>query len=309
LARLPPEVSIGNAHLPLGWLHATLQILIAGGLIVTIAMAIVSLYDGVKPDSVRSMRDAAVAVLAYFLSLALLTLTAAEISLVLIHLGVAISRPEIPPASQPMAAVNAYAWAIADELPGPNIPATLNWTLQYRLVDHWSEVLLFTYKIIFYAVLLFPMYRVVRVYVEWSRRETPVESSLSAALKYRDRLLDVQAALDRLEGRNVTVTRQKEYGSSPYPAKLALDDLESELEEVRSLFGDTDVTGHADDAEVAARKRFERFMMRSYGEEFTVALTNPDELRLRLNDAIVKYSRSVTRTLHDEGDRQFYRTE
>jgi hypothetical protein len=304
LARLPPEVGIGNVHLPLGWLHAAPLILIAIVLIINVGNVLASLYDDVNPDLVRSMRDAAVAILAYFLLLALLTVTAAAISLSFLHLGAATSRPEIPPASQALATLNAYAWTIADSLPGPNIPATLNWTLQYRFVDHWSEVLLLTYKIIFYAVLLFPIYRIVRIYMERSRRGTPVEPSLSAALKYRDRLLDVQAALDRLEGRNVTSTHQKEYGSSPYPAKLALDDLESELEKVRSLFGETDVTSYAGDAEVAARKRFERSAMGSYGRS-----TNPEKLRSALNDAIVKYSQSATKALYHEGVRQFYRTE
>jgi hypothetical protein len=305
LARLPPEVSIGNTNFPLGWLHTTPQVLIAVGLIVTIANAMVSLSGGVNPDSVRSMRDVAVASLTYFLLLALITLAAAAISLVLIHLDAAISLPEIPPANQSMAAVNAYPWAIADSLPGPNIPATLNWTLQYRFVDHWSEVLLFTYKIVFYAVLLFPMYRIIRMYVERSRRKDPVESSLSAALKYRDRLLDVQAAMDRLEGRNVTRTPQKQVGSSPYPAQAELNDLESQLEKVRSLFGDTDVIRCAKNAERAARDRFDHFTMRSYGRKSA----NPNNLRLIFNAAIMEYSRSVSRELYNEGDKQFYRTE
>jgi hypothetical protein len=304
LARLPPEISIGIVNLPLGWLHAAPLILLLVVLIINVGNVIVTLYEDVKPDSVRSMRDAAVAILAYFLLLALLTLAAAAISLALLHIGVAASRPEIPRASQPLAILNAYAWTIADTLPGPDIPATLNWTLQYRFVDHWSEVLLLTYKIVFYAVLLFPMYRIVRIYVERSRHAAPVESSLSAALRYRDRLLDVQAALDRLEGRYVTPTHRKEYGSSPYPAKLALDDLESELEKVRSLFGEADVVGHADDAEVAARKRFERSAMGSA----TFPLTNPDELRSALDNAIVKYSQSATKALFGEGIKQSYRT-
>jgi hypothetical protein len=308
LGRIPPEVSIGNFHIPLSWVHAAPQILLAIGLIVTVANFVAIIHEVVKPDSVRSMRNATVAVLAYLFLLALLALTAVAISLVLIHLGAAVSRPQIPADSQPMAAVNAYAWTIADSLPGPNIPATLNWTSQYRLVDHWNEILLFTYKIVFYVVLLFPIYRIMRIYVERSRYRTSVNSSLSAALKYRDCLLAVQADLDRLEEKNFVGAHQKDMDHLLFLAKLSLNNLEPELEKTWSLFGDTYVADCADDAEDAARKRFERVTMRSYGSELTFAPVNSDELRLAFNNAILKYSRSVTRMLYDEGYKQFYRT-
>ena len=303
LTRLPPEVSIGNFHIPLQWVHAAPQLLLAVGLIVTVANFMPILHDAVNPDTVRSMRDATVAVLAYFLLLALLALTAVAISLALIHLGVAASRPQIPVASQPLATVNAYTWTIADALPGPNIPETLNWTPQYRFIDHWSEILLFTYKIIFYAILLFPMYRIIRIYAERSRYRTPVNSSLSTALKYRDCLLAVQADLNRLEETTSWRSAPENMDRLLIRVKLSLNNLEPELEKVRSLFGDTYVTDCAGDAEELARKRFKRAAMRSYSREF-----NSGDLRLTLNNAILKYSRSVTRALYDEGDKQLYRT-
>jgi membrane protease YdiL (CAAX protease family) len=44
LARLPPEVGIGNVHLPLGWLHAAPLILIAIVLIINVGNVLASLY-------------------------------------------------------------------------------------------------------------------------------------------------------------------------------------------------------------------------------------------------------------------------
>jgi hypothetical protein len=171
------------------------------------------------------MPNATVAILAYLLLLALLTFTAAAASLALLRVGAAASYPQIPLRNQPLAAVNLYTWAIADALPGPNIPTTLNWTLQYRFVDRWSEILLLVYKMSFFAVLLFPLYRIIRVYAyaEWSRHVAFTESSLSAARRFRERLLDIQVILDLLEGRNISAMRQKEFVSTSYPAKTALD--------------------------------------------------------------------------------------
>src|ERR1022692_636269 len=226
LGRLPSEVSVGNFHLPLSWLHGAPQLLAAAGLIAMIIIAIIpSLRDGVNPDTVRSMPNATVAILAYLLLLALLTFTAAAASLALLRVGAAASYPQIPLRNQPLAAVNLYTWAIADALPGPNIPTTLNWTLQYRFVDRWSEILLLVYKMSFFAVLLFPLYRIIRVYAyaEWSRHVAFTESSLSAARRFRERLLDIQVILDLLEGRNISAMRQKEFVSTSYPAKTALD--------------------------------------------------------------------------------------
>jgi len=264
----------------------------------------------VNPDTVRSMPYAAVAILAYLLLLALLTFTAAAASLALLRVGVAASYPQIPPRSQPLAAVNTYTWAIADALPGPNIPTTLNWTLQYRFVDRWSEVLLLVYKMSFFAVLLFPLYRIIRVsaYTEWSRHVASADSSLSAAHRFRERLLDIQAILDLLEGRSISATRQKKFGSTPYPAKTALNDLESELEKVRSLFGDSVVIDKANDAELAARSRYERSTMMSYGRGFISMPIDLDELRATLWRSISQYSRSVTEALNNEADEQLYRT-
>ena len=311
LGRLPPEVSVGNFHLPLSLLHSAPQLLAAAGLIAMIITLIIpSLRDGVNPDTVRSMPNAAVAILAYLLLLALLTFTAAAASLALLRVGVAASYPQIPPRSQPLAAVNTYTWAIADALPGPNIPTTLNWTLQYRFVDRWSEVLLLVYKMSFFAVLLFPLYRIIRVsaYTEWSRHVASADSSLSAAHRFRERLLDIQAILDLLEGRSISATRQKKFGSTPYPAKTALNDLESELEKVRSLFGDSVVIDKANDAELAARSRYERSTMMSYGRGFISMPIDLDELRATLWRSISQYSRSVTEALNNEADEQLYRT-
>lgn len=308
LARLPPSVSIGGVHLALNWLHAVPELLAVIGIIAIIGNLIPTLREDANPDMVRSVPTAAVAILTYFLVLVLIAFAAAAISLVLLHLNVAVSRPRIPRGSRPLAAVNTYAWSIADALPGPNIPATLNWTLKYRLVDHWSEVLLLIFKIGFLGVLLFPVYRIVRVYAERSRRAIPVEPCLSAACSFRDRLLDIQAVLDQLEGRQVSAARQRELGSSRYHVKLVLNDLDSDLEKVRLLFGDSEVALKATDAKDAADERYERSTRMSYGGGFTSRSIELERLRMVLYQSISEYSQKVAEVLHKEADKQLYRT-
>jgi hypothetical protein len=313
LDRLPSEVSVRNVHLSLGWLHAGSGWLHAGSpwlplvaLILLIGMA-TSLLDGVSPDNARSAPAVAGTILTYLVLLALLTLVAAAISLALLRIGVAIARPKIPSASQPQAAVNSYAWAIADALPGPDIPRTLNWTLQYRFVDHWSKALLFLYKIAFVMVLLFPVYRTLRVYTA-SRPAAAVEPSLSAAQRFLNSLLTAQKALDRLQGWSVSMRPQKDVRSFYYlAARHALDDLESALEDVRSLFGDSDVASKAYAAESSARDRFERSTIMSYGAGLRPTPIDRDE-RQALDRDIDKYSRSASETLHNAAnEQQLYR--
>jgi hypothetical protein len=309
LGRIPPEISVRNIHLPLAWLYAAPPWLLLAALIVLIGNA-VPLLLGAKSDRAHSAPAAAMAILAYFLLLALLTLAAAAASLALLRVGVAIVRPKIPLGNRPQAAVNAYAWAIADGLPGPSIPTTLHWTLQYRFVDRWSEALLLLYKIAFITVLLFPVYRIVRVYAEWSRPPANIEPSLSAARQFLGRLLDARTALERLEGWSISAGPQKESWSFVYfAARRALDDLESALEGVRLLFGDGDVTSKADAAEAVARNRFERSTMTSYGGEFSSLPIDLDESQLTLNRSISEYSWSANEALYTAAGEQLYRTE
>src|SRR5262249_52968232 len=111
LARLPTELSVGEAHLPLHWLHAVPPLIAVIGLIGLIGNLIPMLRDDANPDMVRSVPTVAVAILTYLLVLALLTLTAAVASLALLHLKLAASHPRIPPGSRPLTAINAYAWS------------------------------------------------------------------------------------------------------------------------------------------------------------------------------------------------------
>jgi hypothetical protein len=256
--QLRSGIRIGNFYLPLGWLHTAPQWLVVAALIVATGYAVSHLgYTSAAPDKVHSVPVVVGAIFVYLWLLALLTLTVAAASLALLHTGVAIARPEIPPGSQPQEALNAYAWAIADALPGPNIPTTLNWSLQYRFVDHWSEALLLLYKVTFVTVLLFPMYRIIRVYAARSRPATVVEPSLPAARQFFDLLLAARAALDQLEeGGRVAVGSRRESGWTAYfTAKRALDDLESAVDKIQSLFGDGDVARSANAAEAAAHNR------------------------------------------------------
>jgi hypothetical protein len=244
---LRPGIHIGNFYLPPGWLHTAPQWLVVAALVAATRYAISTLsHTSAAPDKVRSIPVAVGAIFVYLWLLALLTLTFAAASLALLHAGVAIVHPEIPPGSQPHETLNAYAWAIADALPGPKIPPTLNWSLQYQFVDHWSEALLLLYKVTFVTILLFPLYRIIRVYAARSRPATVVEPSLPAARQFFDRLLAARAALDYLEKGGWTAYSTAEH---------ALDDLESAVDKMQSLFGDGDVTRSANAAEAAAHNR------------------------------------------------------
>ena len=245
---LRPGISIGSAHLSLAWLPTAVQWLILVALIVAIRHAVRYLpYSPAGPDYARTMAVAAGSILVYVWLLALLTLTFAAASLALLHIGVAAARPGIPPGGQLRAAVDWYAWVMADSLPGPNIPATLNWPLPYRFTDHWSSALLLLYKIAFLSVLLFPVYRAVRVYAAHARRPGKVKPSLPAAGQFADLLLAARATLDQ-NARNIATEPSTIFRGT----WGALAELESSLDDVRALFGDGDGTSRAYAAWAAA---------------------------------------------------------
>jgi hypothetical protein len=289
---LRPGITIGNVHVALRWLDIAPQWVVLVALIVTIGYFIRNIgYTSAAPDDVGSIPVAIGATLVYFWLLALLTLTAAVASLALLHVGVAVAGPQIPLGSQPLAAVNAYAWAIADALPGPNIPTTLKWTLQYRFVDHWSEALLLLYKVAFLAVLLFPLYRIVRICVERSRPANAPEPLLPAARQFFDLLRSAQAELDKLEN------------TEPYPMGSGFvlylkpqglfDALDVGLDNVRTLFGDIDVTRRANAAEAAVYYRYEGITNSSIIKS-TVA-----EQRVMLDRRILEFGQSLNKALRD----------
>jgi hypothetical protein len=322
---LRPGITIHNHHLRLGWLHTGPQWLVLAVLVVAIGYAVLNFgYGPADPDKVRSIPFAAGAILTYFWLLAILTLTVAATSLALLHVGVAVARPHIPAGSQPEAAVNAYTWAVANALPGPNIPTTLNWTLHYRFVDHWSDILLLLYKVAFAAVLLFPLYRIIRVYAERSRPVTTIDPALPAARQFLDLLSAARTVLDRLEGRTATKLQQESQWAVGATARRALIDLESALENVRSLFGDGDVTRTANAAEAAARNRhsaitshnlaktvraadrYRQLGGRSYGRS-SPPPSDLDEPRVTLDRRISEYSQSAKQILREAADAHSYR--
>ena len=315
--QLEPGITIHNYHLRLDWLQTGPQWLVLAVLVVAMGYAVLNFgYGPADPYKVRSIPVAVGAILTYFWLLAFLTLTVAATSLALLHVGVGVTRPHIPAGSQPEAAVNAYTWAVADALPGPNIPATLNWSLHYRFVDQWSDALLLLYKVAFAAVLLFPLYRIIRIYAERSRPVATIEPALSAARKFLDLLLSIRTVLDRLEGRTVTKLQQESRWATGLTARRTLIDLESALENVRLLFGDDDVTHKANTAEAAARKRHDainsnnlaftvmtadRYRIprdRPYGQRGT-ASDGLGEARLMLDDRISEYSLSASKILQE----------
>jgi hypothetical protein len=313
-------ITIHNHHLRLGWLHTGPQWLVLAVLVVAIGYAVLNFgYGPADPYKVRSIPVAVGAILTYFWLLAFLTLTVAATSLTLLHVGIAVAHPHIPVGSQPEAAVNSYTWAVANALPGPNIPTTLNWSLHYRFVDHWSDVLLLLYKIAFAAVLLFPLYRIIRIYAERSRPATTIEPALPAARQFLDLLSAARTVLDRLEGRTVAKLQQESPWTVGLTARRTLIDLESALERVRSLFGDGDVARKANAAEAAARNRhnaitshnlvtavgagdrYRRPGGRSYGRS-SPALSDLDEPRVMLDRRIFEYSQSANQILREAAD-------
>lgn len=262
--RLRPGIGIGNIHFPLGWLDTAPQWLVVAAIIIAISFPVRHLGDSFASlDRVlRSIPAAIGAILLYFVLLALLTVTVAGTSLALLHVGGATASPEIPPGSQPQAALNVYTWAIADMLPGPSIPKTLNWSLQYRFVDHWSEALLLIYKIAFAAVLLFPVYRIFRTYAQRSRPPAAVRSVLPAARQFFDLLHVTQFVLDRLETFTSETVGARPTVWDSITTGLAADRavkerLPAALRNLRSLFGDSNVTRSANAAAAAANNRLD----------------------------------------------------
>jgi hypothetical protein len=165
--RLDPGVQVRGVHVPLGWVPTVPQWLVVAGLLWVTAVAAGFLL--VEPlEQLSSPVGVLGAVLGYVAVLAMLTLTAAATALALLHTGLASADPAIPVGSQPAAAVQSYLAAMAGALPGPDIPSTLNWSVRYRFVDHWTGTVLLLYKIAFVGVLAFPLARIVRAYLDRS---------------------------------------------------------------------------------------------------------------------------------------------
>jgi hypothetical protein len=268
-------VSVGSLRLP-AWLQTAPQWLVVAGLIAIIWYAVLSrgLLRYAEPDRLRTLAGAFGAVLIYIWLLALLTLTVAAASLALLHVGAAGARPAIPAGSQLLTGVDAYAWQVANSLPGPNIPATLNWPLHYRFTGHWSDALLLLYKIGFLTVLLFPLYRITREYTarRYPRPPADPEPSLSAAGQFLGLLLAVYVTLEQVSsgagtklgppaaspGPRTDGGRVTSHSSNPAitafkEATQIIDKLEPALDKVLALFGDGVVADRATAARTAAR--------------------------------------------------------
>jgi hypothetical protein len=266
-------VSIGSIHLPPSWLQTAPQWLALVGLIAAIWYAVFDLGPRyAEPHRLRDLVGVISAMLVYFWLLALLTLTVAAASLALFHVGAAVARPAIPPGSQLLAGVDAYAWEMANSLPGPNIPATLNWSLHYRFAGQWSNGLLLLYKIGFLAVLLFPLVQIIRVYTRYAHRPVDPKPSLDAAGQFLGLLLAARDALDQVAsgaggepnppavapGPGTDGVRVIRHSYDPVIAAFkdatqVIDDLEASLDAVQALFGRGVVADRADAAQAAAR--------------------------------------------------------
>jgi hypothetical protein len=301
---LQPGVHIHGFHLPLAWLGTAPQWLALTVLLLWSAAAAVYLLEA-PPEDLRSLHGAVAAALAALVTLVLLTATVAAVALALLHVGLAATQPELPKSGHPEAALNAVAWAIADALPGPDVPTTLNWTLDTRFVDHWSGALLLLYKLVFISVLVFPLARLVRTHLRslgapTAAAETPL---LSAAKEFTDRLTAIHAAMNEIERSLVARGRDVPFAlsdSSPdirqaiSSCRQAVDELEPALQRVRSLFGDGDVADAADTAETAAADRLGAIQDSTL---FTGELAHLDRERVILDRRIADFTRKARAAL------------
>jgi hypothetical protein len=233
----------------------------------------------------RSLRAVGIACATFVSLIAIATMAFTAATVVLLQVGWGIARPAIPPGSEVSAAISAYIWHALDAIPGLNIPATLNWSLRYDLVDYWDGALLVAYKAVFFGILVIPIAWAVRAFSRRVRRPSaPV--AIRAAREFRELLGECSAQLDRAEGvvlkrRDARPTSRPPAGDKTRPrtypttgekrelvqrelvpgsramgaAEASVDALEDALQRIRALFGESQVGERAEAALEAAARR------------------------------------------------------
>jgi hypothetical protein len=196
-AHLAPGISVGRVHLPPAYLQTAPQWI--GTVALLYFTGLMADFASFGSDSAfRSVSQVISGVLTYLAMLCLLTLIGVAISLTLLHVGLVRTQSSIPPHAQVWAAINAYIHTVTEAIPGLEVPKQLEWTLSYPFVGIVSGTLFLLYKIAFLGVLLVPMKRIVRSFVQRLRPRTVVPA-LTAPGEFITLLRTVQWKLDELQ--------------------------------------------------------------------------------------------------------------
>jgi hypothetical protein len=159
--------------------------------------------------------------------------------------------------SAEMAVMAAYGWSIVDALPGPDIPATLHWSIDHTLAGPAAGYLLLATNVAVFAVLAFPVARAVRVFLTHAWPPPPAPAALPAASTFARRLDAAQAALDEWEALLAAPAgpTRTSRAWTRWKASIAVSGLSNELDRVTALFGLEEPSRNADAAAGALRAR------------------------------------------------------
>ncbi|WP_405528922.1 hypothetical protein OG426_43255 [Streptomyces canus] len=224
------------------FLRTTPQWVIAG-LLVLMAM---SMVDEVATTlvAVRRGRELIEIVLWYISTIGFVLVAAAAVNLSLLHSGLASTSPEMPPDKQVHATVAAYAMYFTETLPGPDIPGTLNWTLQYTLTDRWSTILILLGQGVMVSLLIATVTRALLSVQHYA--QPAVVAALKSAEEFSEKFLIARLAIDQAITGNQPNGRAK-YGLGSVPGQAA-ERVVAQLDSVEALFGSSEVTELADAA-------------------------------------------------------------
>jgi hypothetical protein len=260
-AHLPDALEAGRFHVPLASVHAAVDCLIAAGL-VWLFLALAAAANLPALLRLDSFTGVCGALAAYLALLPFMVVAAGATTLALLQLDVASARPAIPAQGEAAAAIDWYAWHLAEAIPFLDIPGALGWTLDHEFVDHSSGGILLAIKIIFFTVLVVPVLRLVRSAAHELRPHRPsgqLDAPDDLMRLIRQFHLELDAAQNRIlaETLHPAPARNADVRGRLVAARAVLENTEEAFARVSALFGRDNVTGAAKAALTAATNRLE----------------------------------------------------
>ena len=173
---------------------------------------------------------------------------ASAATIALVHVGWAGTSPELPASAEVTAAFNWYAWHLADMIPVLEITDTLNWNLAYDFTDGWTATLLLLAKLLFLAVLAWPIALVVRMAISSAKGRRPQSRLLDDVNGVQSSINESVSLVERAEDKAMVAHPDSwVVHDAITDARRAVRSVDPAIERIRSLFGSGVVTEAAED--------------------------------------------------------------
>lgn len=178
-------------------------------------------------------------------------IAAAAVNLALLHVGLATPAQPLPPGEHVTSTLATYAWHVTAALPGPDIPATLGWSMPPGFTDRWSSLLILAAKAVAAGVLVAPIARAILAHDLHAqpRATTPL---VGAAAEFADAFRAARALVD-----DATSDDMHRQFAATFRAEAAVEALGTKLNGIAALFGTGEVSEAADAAVGALSRRLD----------------------------------------------------